>query len=130
MKGYDGAKQVKGRKRFILVDSLGLVMSVLLTEADVAERQGAEWLLTALGDRFPRLELVWVDGGFSGEAFAQRIADQCGLTLEGVKRPEGSMGFGALPRRWVVERTFAWLGNYRRWRKDYEYWVYRADCTI
>lgn len=107
MKGYDGAKQVKGRKRFILVDTLGLVLSVLVTEANVTERQGAEWLLSVLGERYPRLELVWVDGGFSGAEFAQRIADQYGLNLTVVKRSDTAKGFEVLPRRWVVERTFA-----------------------
>lgn len=101
-----------------------------MTEANVLEREGAEWLLTALGDKFPRLKLVWVDGGFSGEDFIQRIADKCGLTLEVVKRPDDAKGFVVLPRRWVVERTFAWLGNYRRLSKDYEYSVYSADATL
>jgi putative transposase len=105
-------------------------MKVLVTEADIPERKGAEWLLSSLGERFPRLELVWVDGGFSGEDFIKRIHEEYGITLEVVKRPEGSKGFVLLPRRWVVERTFAWLGNYRRLSKDYEYWVTSADAMI
>jgi putative transposase len=109
---------------------LGLVLKVLVTEANVPERAGAEWLLTALGDQFPRLKLVWVDGGFSGEDFIKRIANKCGLTLEVVKRPDDAKGFVVLHRRWLVERTFAWLGNYRRLSKDYEFSVYSADATI
>ena len=130
LRGYDGAKHIKGRKRFILVDTLGLVLGVLVTEANITEREGAEWLLTAVSDRFPRLILVWVDGGFSGADFAERIKRLCGLTIEVVKRPDDAKGFVLLARRWVVERTFAWLGNYRRLSKDYEFSVYSSDNTI
>ena len=112
------------------MDTLGLVLGVLVTEANITERDVAEWLLNAVSDRFPRLTLVWVDGGFSGEDFAARIQRQCGLTIEVVKRPDHATGFVLLPRRWVVERTFAWFGNYRRLSKDYEYSVYSADTTI
>ena len=121
---------MKGRKRFLLVDTLGLVMKVLVTEADVGERDGADWLLTSLGERFPRLKLVWADGGFNGEDFIERIRAKCHLKLEIVKRSEDVKGFVPLPRRWVVERTFAWLANYRRLSKDYEYWVYSSDAMI
>src|SRR5260221_96681 len=74
--------------------------------------------------------LVWVDGGFSGADFAERIKRLCGLTIEVVKRPDDAKGFVLLARRWVVERTFAWLGNYRRLSKDYEFSVYSSDNTI
>jgi len=129
-RGFDGGKLVKGRKRFLLVDSLGLVLKVLVTEANIGDRDGATWLLSSLGERFPRLELVWVDGGFSGEAFAAHIANTCQLKIEVVKRSDDLKGFVLLPRRWVVERTFAWLGNYRRLSKDYEYSVYSSDAMI
>jgi len=129
-RGFDGGKLVKGRKRFLLVDTLGLLLKVLVTEANIGEREGADWLLSSLGERFPRLELVWVDGGFSGEAFAAHIAKDCQLKIEVVKRSDDLKGFVLLPRRWVVERTFAWLGNYRRLSKDYEYSVYSSDAMI
>jgi putative transposase len=129
-RGFDGGKLVKGRKRFVLVDSLGLLLKVLVTEANIGERDGATWLLSSLGQRFPRLVLIWVDGGFSGEAFAAHIAKDCQLTIEVVKRSDDLKGFVLLPRRWVVERTFAWLGNYRRLSKDYEYSVYSSDAMI
>jgi putative transposase len=106
------------------------VLKVLVTEANIPEREGAEWLLTALGERFPRLKLVWVDGGFSGKEFSQRMSDKCHLMIEVVKRSDDMQGFVVLPRRWVVERTFAWLGNYRRLSKDYEYSVYSSDATL
>ena len=83
-------------------------MKVLVTEANIPERDGAEWLLTALGERFPRLKLVWVDGGFSGKDFIERIQRKCQLTLEVVKRSDEVKGFVVLHRRWVVERTLAW----------------------
>ncbi len=105
-------------------------MKVLVTEANVTEREGAEWLLTSLGEDFPRLKLVWVDGGFSGQEFIERIKEKCQLTLAVVKRSDTRKGFVVLPRRWVVERTFGWLNTYRRLSKDYEYWVYSADATI
>ena len=105
-------------------------MKVMVTEANIPERDGAEWLLTALGERFPRLKLVWVDGGFSGKDFIERIQRKCRLTLEVVKRNDEAKGFVVLHRRWVVERTFAWLGNYRHLSKDYEYSLYSADASI
>jgi len=101
------------------VDTLGLLLKVLVTEANIGEREGAEWLLTSLAGRFVRLQLVWVDGGFSGEEFAARIEKDCGLKIEVVKRSDKAKGFVLLPRRWVVERTFAWFGRYRRLSKDY-----------
>ena len=112
------------------MDTLGLLLKVLVTEANIGEREGADGLLTSLGDRFPRLELVWVDGGFSGEEFTARIEKACGVRIEVVKRSDKAKGFVLLPRRWVVERTFAWLGNYRRLSKDYEYSLYSADAMI
>jgi putative transposase len=105
-------------------------MKVLVTEANIPEREGAEWLLTSLDERFPRLKLVWVDGGFSGKDFIERIQRKCQLTLEVVKRSDEAKGFVVLHRRWVVERTFAWLGNYRRLSKDYEYSLYSAEASI
>ncbi len=101
-----------------------------MTEANIGEREGGDWLLTSLDERFPRLELVWVDGGFAGEEFEAHIEKECGFKIQVVKRPDGAKGFVLLPRRWVVERTFAWLGNYRRLSKDYEYSVYSSDAMI
>jgi putative transposase len=86
--------------------------------------------LTTLGDRCPRLERVWVEGGFQGQAFAERIFAQTGIRLEVVKRSDDSHGFVLLPKRWIVERTFAWFYNYCRLSKDYEYWVYASDSMI
>ena len=128
---------MKGRKRHLLVDTLGLVLKVLVTEADVTDRAGARWLLTTLGGRFPRLTKVWVDGSYSGVDYQQDILDQTGIVLEVVEREPGQVGFKVLPRRWVVERTFAWLGRNRRLSKGYErlcetteIWIYLAMTKL
>jgi putative transposase len=119
-----------GRNRFILVDTFGFVVKVLVTEANVPERDGACWLLTRLGECCPRLEVVWVDGGCSGQAFPQDILERTGMWLEVMKRSETAIGFVKLPKRRGVERTFAWLFTFRRLCKDYEYWVDTADAMI
>ncbi len=128
--GYDGGKKIKGHKRHILVDTMGNLLKVLVTEADVTDRDGAKWLLTTLGKRFPWLKKVWVDGNYSGADYLADIKKQTGIDMEVVERDPGQIGFKLLPRRWVVERTFSWFGNYRRLSKDYEYLVYNADAMI
>lgn len=121
--GYDGGKKIKGRKRFTLVDTLGLLIAVNVVAANVPERDGAKQLLQkvkAERQRLPRLTRIWVDGGFSGVDFLKTILDVFGLILEVVLRPQGSQGFVLLPRRWVVERTYGWLHWCRRLNLDYE----------
>ena len=121
--GYDAAKKTKGRKRFTLVDTFGLLLSVKVVAASVAEREGAKQLLHKLmeeRDRFPRLVRIWVDGGFDGKDFCQWIMDTFRLIWEVVLRPEGTQGFVLLPKRWMVERTYGWLHWCRRLNVDYE----------
>ena len=112
------------------MDTLGLLLKVLVTEANVTDRDGADWLLNGAPKRFPRLQKVWVDGNYSGSDYIAGIQKETGIELEVVQREEGQVGFKLLPRRWVVERTFSWFGNYRRLSKDYEFWVYNADAMI
>jgi putative transposase len=103
----------------VLVDTLGLVLKVLVFEADLQDRTVAPWLLLLAKLLFTRLQLVWADGGYGGQLveWVQRI---WGWRLEIVKRADDQTGFQVLPRRWVVERTFGWLNRWRRLSKDYE----------
>ncbi len=131
-RGYDAGKKVKGRKRHIVVDTQGLLLAVAVHPADMQDRDGAKLVISKLTGRFPRLSLIWADGGYAGKLI-EWVATLTGWTLEIVRRPGNSHRFEVLPRRWVVERTFAWLGRHRRLSKDYEAlpetteaWVYTA----
>ena len=114
-------KKVNGRKRHILVDVMGLLLVVLVHKASVQERAGAKQLLQrAVLKGFDRLHLIWADGGYDGQPMIDWVLAFTGWLWHVVTRPKGNAGFSVLPRRWVVERTFAWLGRYRRLSKDYE----------
>ena len=117
-RGYDAGKKVTGRKRHILVDTLGLLLAVLVHPADVQDRDGAKGLLSGLVGYLPRLQLIWADGGYAGQ-LETWVQEQCHWVLSIVKRSELHT-FKVLPHRWVVERTFGWLNRERRLSKDYE----------
>ena len=119
-RGYDAAKRVCGRKRHLLVDSSGLLLAARVTPADAQDRDGAPRLLAGLKPLMPRLDFIWADGAYGGKGLADWCEQQGGWRVEIVKRSGGSCGFKLIPRRWVVERTFSWLGRYRRLSKDYE----------
>ena len=108
-----------GRIRQIVVDTLGLLLAVVVHTANIQDRDGAKLVLAKLVGRFPRLKLIWADGGYAGQLVEWAYAFG-GWLLEIVKRPPDSHHFEVLPRRWVVERTFGWLGRCRRLSKDYE----------
>jgi putative transposase len=143
--GYDGAKKVNGRKRHLLVDTLGLVCKVGVTAADVGDRDGAMALLRRLDRRrFPRLRHGWADSGYQGP-FLVWARERRGIAVEVVRRSDGGQRrrwlppgatppivspFAVVPRRWVVERTFAWLGRFRRLSKDYEYLTATSEAVI
>ena len=118
-RGYDAGKKVNGRKRHILVDTLGLLLVLVVHTADIQDRDGLALVCRRLRRRYPWLRLIFADGGYRGET-AARAAAREGLRLTIVTRDPGTRGFAVLPRRWVVERTFAWLGRNRRLAKDFE----------
>jgi transposase len=146
--GYDGGKKLSGRKRHILVDTMGLVLKVVVHVANIQDREGVRLLLEPLKGTFPRMKKVWLDVGYSGKG-RQWIEQEMGWEAEIVKHswtglrgvwvPQGTEvnwaeiippGFHILPRRWVVERTFAWIGRYRRMSKDYEYLPSSSESMV
>ena len=138
--GYDAGKKIKGRKRFVTVDTLGLILSVFVTAANQTEREGGKVVLQRLkanGTRIARLHTVWVDGGFTGDTFMMWEMDLCHWIVQVVLRPQEHKGFVLLPKRWVVDRTFGWLSWCRRLSRDYEglpatskMWIYIAMIRI
>ena len=133
--GYDAGKKIKGRKRHIVTNVLGLLLVIIVHDANIQDRDAAPDVLKAVSEKFPSLRHIFADGGYAGEKLRQALDDK--LTLEIVKRPSGEKGFVLLPRRWVVERTFAWLGRCRRLAKDWEKtiesstaWAYIASIRL
>ena len=119
VRGYDAGKKIKGRKRHILVDTLGLLLIVIVHAANIQDRDGAKLVLNKAKSCFCHLRLIWADGGYAGKLI-DWVLETHNLLLEIVKRNDDIKGFQVLPRRWVVERTFAWLIFNRRLSKDYE----------
>src|SRR5829696_7626261 len=128
-KGYDGGKKVSGRKRHVLVDTLGLILVLVVHTADVQDRDGPALVRRRLRRRFPWLRLIFAGGGYRGETAACAAARE-GLRLTIVTRDPGVRGFAVLPRRWVVERTFAWFGRNRRLAKDFEATITSAVTMV
>ena len=129
VRGYDAGKKVKGRKRHILVDTLGLLLLVIVHAADIQDRDGAKLVLGKAKQLFSRLRLIWADGIYAGK-LVDWVKETCGWILEIVKRDPNAKGFQVLPRRWVVERTFGWLNHYRRLSKDYEVLPETSEAMI
>jgi putative transposase len=129
--GYDAGKKIKGRKRHILVDTLGCLLSVLITPADEQDRDMA-WPLLVLGlNKFRTLQLIWADGGYAGQLLAWVLQRWRGrVRVEIVKRSDDVKGFKVLPKRWIVERTFGWLTKARRLVKDYEHKTTHSESFI
>ncbi len=123
---------MNGRKRHILVDTLGLLLAVVVTAASVQDRDGATDLLGRLGHKFWRLRLIWADQAYAGDliSWLWALRPWRNIRLEIVRRPEGAKGFLLLPKRWIVERTFGWFGRYRRLAKDYEYLTRTSEAII
>jgi transposase len=123
-RGYDAGKKVNGTKRHIVVDTIGLLLVIAVTSASVQDRDGAETVLGRLHQRLPGVVHVFADGGYAGK-LVDKARSVWKLTIEVVRKPTGQSGFSVLPRRWVVERTFAWMMRWRRLVRDYE----RRDDT-
>ena len=117
--GYDAGKKVTGRKRHILVDTLGLLLSVVVHPADVQDRDGVQAVLRKARRSFPFIERIFADAGYQGPKAAAVVAETGRWRLEIVKRSEAHK-FVVLPKRWIVERTFAWASRYRRLARDFE----------
>lgn len=128
--GFDAHKCVKGRKRHILVDTLGLLLAVYVTSADLHDGKGARCLLAGLAPLLPRLKKIWADAAYRGQELAAWCQAQGGWDLEVVERAPGTRGFSLLPRRWVVERTLSWISRNRRLSKQYERKVQTSETLI
>lgn len=129
-RGYDAGKKVKGRKRHILVDTLGNLLAVVVHSADIQDRDGAKLLLASLPTMLRlRLKILWADGAYKGDLVAWCF-EQLQLALTIVTPPPGQKGFVVVPKRWIVERTLAWLGHYRRLSKDYEECIQHSEGMI
>ncbi len=136
--GYDAGKQIRGRKRHLLVDTLGLVLGVAVTPASTPERAGGLALLATVLGWLTWFKRLWVDGGYAGADFAAQAREhRPKLVVEVVRRSDTAQGFEVLPQRWIVERTFGWLMRHRRLVRDYECsaasaeaWIYVAMIRI
>ncbi|WAX80193.1 IS5 family transposase [Streptomyces sp. KMM 9044] len=118
-RGYDGGKKINGRRRHVITDCLGTILMVMVTAANVTDRQAARIMLPGLRERFRELTLVWADGGYTGR-LVDCAKEELQLTLQIVKRSDDMKGFVVLSRRWVVERTLGWLMRSRRLVRDFE----------
>lgn len=128
--GYDAGKRVKGRKRHIVTDTIGLLVGLKVHSAGVQDRDGAPDMLKAVAARHPRLRHIFADGGYAGAKLRGALKAIRRWTVQIIKRSDVAEGFEILPRRWVVERTFAWLGRCRRLSKDWEKSIASAEAWL
>lgn len=137
MRGYDAGKKIKGRKRHIITDTNGFLVYAVVHSADIQDRDGAPMVLKDIRYSFPWLRHVVADGGYAGDKLKTALTKIGDWTIEIIKRSDVAKGFTVLPRRWVVERTFAWLGRNRRLAKDFEQttasatvWLFMASVQL
>lgn len=130
VRGYDAGKRIKGRKRHIVTDTIGLLVGLAVHGADVQDRDGAPDLLKSIAIAYPLLRHIFADGGYAGPKLRGALEKIGRWTLQIVKRSDTAKGFEVIPRRWVVERTFAWLGRCRRMAKDWEKTIASAEAWL
>ncbi len=128
--GYDAAKRKTGRKRHIAVDTLGLLLCMVVHAASVQDQYGAKLLLTGIKGMFKRLKVIFADQAYSRCGLPDWVESTCRCVLQTVLRPVGLKTFVVLPKRWIVERTFAWLNRYRRLSKDYERKTENSEAVV
>jgi putative transposase len=128
-KGYDGNKKINGRKRHIITDTMGFIIAIVIHSADIQDRMGAKEVINELQFKYPRLKKILADQGYTGE-LADWVVKSFRITLEIVKKVAGIGGFNVLPKRWIVERTFGWLGFQRRLVNDYEINIECSKCFV
>ena len=128
--GYDAGKRIKGRKRHIVTDTSGLLVGLEVHSAGIQDRDGAPDVLKAVASRYPMLGYIFADGGYAGPKLRDALKAIGRWTVQIVKRSDTAQGFELLPRRWVVERTLAWLGRCRRLSKDWEKSIATAEAWI
>jgi len=128
--GYDAGKRIKGRKRHIVTDTIGLLVGLVVHSAEIQDRDGAPEVLKAIVSRYPSLRHIFADGGYAGPKLRDALKDLGRWTVQIIKRSDTAEGFEVLPRRWVVERAFAWLNRCRRLSKDWEKSIASAEAWI
>jgi len=131
-RGYDAGKKIKGRKRHIAVDCLGLILTVMITAASVQDRDAARSLIKSLVTLYGRVQIIWADGGYLGPLvqWVKQLRPFGRLRLEIVRRGDRAKGFKVLPKRWIVERTFGWFTKSRRLCRDYEVRLDHSEAMI
>lgn len=131
-RGYDAGKKIKGRKRHVAVDTLGLVLGIMITSAATQDRAAAKGLIGALVKLFGRVQIIWADGGYLGALvqWVKGLRPYGKLHLEIVRRCDRAKGFKVLPKRWIVERTFGWFSKSRRLRTDYEVRLDHSEAML
>ena len=130
VRGYDAGKRVKGRKRHIITDTLGFMVGLVVHSAGIQDRDGAPEVFKSIHRSYPSLRHVFADGGYAGPKLRDALADVGNWTIQIVKRSDTAKGFEVIPRRWVVERTFAWLNRCRRLAKDWEKTIASSQAWI
>ena len=130
VRGFDAGKKINGRKRHLVTDTLGLMVGLVVHAADIQDRDGAPAVLGSIRRASPWLRHVFADGAYAGPKLRDALARIGDWTLEIVKRSDDAKGFEVLPRRWVIERTLAWLGRCRRLAKDWETTIASAEAWV